>query len=63
LLTGIRLRLETVAAITVIVVAALRAQNADADLDAALVLQRCVCDSLFDQIQAIEKTLADGGAL
>jgi hypothetical protein len=62
LLTGIRLRLETVAAITVIVVAAPRAQNADADLDAALVLQRCVCDSLFDQIQAIEKTLADGGA-
>lgn len=61
LLTAVRLRLETVTACTAIVVAALRAQTADADLDAALVLQRYVCDPLSAQIQAIENALADGG--
>lgn len=61
LLTGVRLRLETVTSCTVVVVAALKAQNADADLDAALVLQRCVCNPLSVQIQAIESALAGGG--
>jgi len=60
LLTGVRLRLETVMACIVIVAAALRAQNADNDLDAALVLQRCVCDPLAVQIQALESALPGG---
>ena len=61
LLTGVRLQIETVTACTVIVVAALRSQNADSDIDAALVLQRCVADPLYAQMQAIEKMLAERG--
>jgi hypothetical protein len=62
LLTAVRLRLETITACTVVVVVALRAQTADNDLDAALVLQRCVCDPLAVQIETLENALASGGA-
>lgn len=61
-LSDIHLRLTVTLAAVAVCSAALRAQNADSDEDAALVLQRCVGDELDRQIERIAGLLAGGGA-
>jgi hypothetical protein len=38
---------------------ALKHQNAEADADVALLLQRCVADELFNQLQRLDPILAN----
>ena len=52
-LDEIRGRLQIVRAVTVCACAALTAQRADHDLDAAMALQRCVVDELDRQIECL----------
>jgi hypothetical protein len=52
-LFDIHLRLETAMAAATICSTALKAQHADSDQDAALVLQRCGCDALSVQIDRL----------
>jgi len=52
-LFDIHLRLETAMAAATICSTALKAQHADSDQDAALVLQRCACDALSVQIDRL----------
>lgn len=59
-LADIRRRLEIAMAAAACVSAALRAQHADCDLDSALVLQRCVCDAIASQIEAIDALIGGG---
>lgn len=61
-LTDIRRRLEVVMACSACVGAALRAQHADFDEDAALVLQRSVVDELDRLIERIDALLAGGAS-
>ena len=48
------LRLRHVQSAVIVAVAALRRQNCELDEDIARLLQRCVCDSLDDQLQTLE---------
>jgi hypothetical protein len=61
-LADIHLRLTVTLAAVAVCSAALRAQNADSDEDAAPVLKRCVGDELDRQIERIGGLLAGGGA-
>jgi len=61
-LSDIRLRLTIALAATAVCSAALRAQRADSDEDAAVVLQRCVGDELDRQIERIGSLLAGGAS-
>lgn len=54
-LKEIRARLDVAGAVASIVSAALKAQRAGADIDAAYALQRCVCDVLFELSQRLER--------
>lgn len=47
-------RLRHVQSAVIVAVAALRRQNCELDEDIARLLQRCVCDSLDDQVQKLE---------
>jgi hypothetical protein len=38
----------------IVAVAALRQQNCELDEDIAILLQRCVCDRIEDQVQELE---------
>ncbi|HVS77308.1 MAG TPA: hypothetical protein VHE11_10255 [Steroidobacteraceae bacterium] len=48
------LRLRHVQSAAIVAVAALRRQNCELDEDIATLLQRCVCDSLDEQLQKLE---------
>ena len=48
------LRLRHVQSAVIVAVAALRRQNCELDEDIARLLQRCVCDSLDDQLEKLE---------
>ena len=54
LLDEIVLRLRHVQSAVIVAVAALRRQNCELDEDIASLLQRCVCDSLHDQLEKLE---------
>ena len=47
-------RLRQVQSAVIVAVAALRRQNCELDADIASLLQRCVCDSLHDQLAKLE---------
>jgi hypothetical protein len=49
-----------VAAVAAVTVAALKFQAADSDADAALALQRCVCDVLAAQIDRLREFVDKG---
>jgi hypothetical protein len=61
-LTDIRLRLEVAAAVAAVTSVALKSQKADSDEDAAIVLQRCVCDALAEQIERLKDVIAKASA-
>jgi hypothetical protein len=48
------LHLRHVRSAAVVAVAALRRQNCELDADIAVLLQRCVCDPLDDQLEKLE---------
>ena len=48
------LRLRHVQSAVIVAVAALRRQNCELDEDIACLLQRCVCDSLDEQLEKLE---------
>jgi hypothetical protein len=48
------LHLRHVQSAVIVAVAALRRQNCELDEDIARLLQRCVCDSLEDQLRKLE---------
>jgi hypothetical protein len=54
-LKEVRSRLDVAGAVASIVSAALKAQRAGADIDAANALQRCVCDVLFELGKRLER--------
>jgi hypothetical protein len=56
-LTEVRRRLELAEAVAIVTCAALRAQAADSDQEAALVLQRCVVDEIDRQIEEIDSVI------
>lgn len=53
-LTAIRQQLEIMVAVATCIVIALKAQGADCNPEAAKALQRCVCDPLSVQMEAID---------
>ena len=55
------LRLRHIRSAVLVAVAALRRQNCELDEDIAILLQRCVCDPLNHQLEALEA--ARGGAV
>jgi len=59
-LKAMRVRLAVAAAAVRICTAALAAQAADGDQDAALVLQQCICRTVDDGIRALDQILAGG---
>jgi hypothetical protein len=48
------LQLRHVHAAVVVAVAALRRQNCELDEDIAILLQRCVCDRIDDQVETLK---------
>ena len=52
------LHLRHVQSAVIVAVAALRRQNCELDEDIARLLQRCVCDSLEDQLEKLEAARA-----
>ena len=58
-LASMRVHLCVASAAATVVSKALKRQNADGDLDAALVLQRCVADELSRQIDGLDHLLAN----
>ena len=61
-LKAMRARLAVAAAAVRICTAALAAQAADGDQDAALVLQQCICRTVDDGIRALDQILAGGAS-
>ena len=58
-MANIRTRLDIVMAVVAVASMALKHQNAEADADVALLLQRCVADELFNQLQRLDHILAN----
>jgi len=58
-LANIRTRLDIVMAVVAVASMALKHQNAEADADVALLLQRCVADELFNQRARLDHLLAN----
>jgi hypothetical protein len=48
------LHLRHVHSAAIVAIAALRCQNCELDEDIARLLQRCVCDSVHDQLEKLE---------
>lgn len=51
---GVILQLRHLRSAVIVAIAALRRQNCELDEDVASLLQRCVCDSLDDQLRKLE---------
>jgi hypothetical protein len=49
------LQLQHLRSAVIVAIAALRRQNCELDEDIASLLQRCVCDSLHDQLRKLEE--------
>lgn len=57
---SLRIKLSVAVSVVNVCVAALEAQAAHRDLDAAEALQRCVSDPLWEQIQQLDRLIARG---
>jgi hypothetical protein len=53
-LDGVAPHLRHIRSVVIVAIAALRWQNCELDEDIARLLQRCVCDSLGDQLDKLE---------
>lgn len=51
---GLILHLRDLRSAVLVAIAALRLQNCELDEDVATLLQRCVCDSIADQLERLE---------
>jgi hypothetical protein len=58
-LKEVRSHIDVAGAVAAIVVAALKAQHADSDTEAAVALQRCVCDVLAAESERLAQLSAD----
>jgi hypothetical protein len=62
-LANIRARLGVALAVVTVASMALKHQNAEADADVALLLQRCVADELFNQLDRLDHILGTAGIM
>ncbi|HEV7138756.1 MAG TPA: hypothetical protein VGN43_19115 [Steroidobacteraceae bacterium] len=61
-LDEVMLHLRHVQSAVSVAIAALRRQNCELDEDIAVLLQRCVCDRIGDQLQKLEEAHARRGS-